>query len=92
MGDNLRQDDEKGMRPEGGWRLANDKGPDEPGDENAEGHGIKYGSAHEPTPDEGIRQPANDDGSEDADKADPDKTYAGWSDVNLKQAIVPVRW
>lgn len=104
MGDDMRQD-EPGMKPDGirlrakddseddteghgggKWAGAKDEMPDQPGSDadapdDTEGHGGGWwNGAKEGAPDEPADGTPGPDG------------IARWSDINRKQAIVPVRW
>jgi len=81
MGDNLRQDDEPGIKPDQVIKRGATEG--DPDSADAEGHLVKRGATDKPA-DEG--SDAKDEGKPGADGA------VRWSDVNRKQAIVPVRW
>jgi hypothetical protein len=90
--------EDKGIEPEGGFRAGTDQVSEQPDDETSEGHGWRMAKDQAPDepgmkPEGGVRQAANDDQSdEDTDKPSADKHFTGFSDVNLKVAIVPVRW
>jgi hypothetical protein len=77
MGDELRSEDDKGMLPD--KVVKRGVVDDGPGDDT-EGHGRGRSAKEDQPRDEA-----------DGDKPGPDDV-ARFSDVNLKQAVVPVRW
>jgi hypothetical protein len=90
-------DDKPGLEPDKGRMHSKDVAPDEPAGSDAEGHGSRmisapragrWGGATDEAPD----APVADEPADKDDSAPGPDGGQSWSDVNRKQAIVPIRW